>query len=446
MRPFGFTVSLVATLALAVVVVNCSSDSSANDPLAAPDGGSSLLGNMSFAGGGWSPVIEAASNDKVTVCHSGNGKHYVQINVSAQGARAHLGDPTSGRGGHSGDYRVSPTTQCPPPANPGQVQICKVAGTGVTAGTNFSFTVTPAGGQPATVTVAAGAGPTGTCAAAGSFGIGTTVEVRETAQQGVTTSSIVVSPQGAQQGTSDLAGRSAVVIAGTGMTTLTFTNTNPTAPGATGTLAICKVAGTGVTAGTNYTFGVGGQTATVAAGAGPTGTCTTTPLTVAAGNATVTETATAGIGVSAVTATATGGANALVSSDFGARSATVTVTAGQLTTVTFTNSTAPAATGTLVICKVGGTGITAGTNFTFTAGGQTAVVAAGAAPNGTCSSALTLATGAVTVTEAAAAGTSVSAIAGTPVAPTNINLASRSATVQITAGQETRITFTNTAP
>jgi hypothetical protein len=446
MRPFGFTVSLVATLALAVVVANCSSDVGANDPLAAPDDAGSLLGNMSYAGGGWSPVIEAASNDKVSVCHSGNGKHYVQLNLSAQGARAHLGDPNTGRGGHPNDYRVSPTTQCPPPANPGQVQICKVAGTGVTAGTNYSFTVTPTGGQPATVTVAAGAGPTGTCASAGSFSIGTAVEVRETAQQGVTTSSIVVTPIGAQQGTSDLAGRSAVVIAGTGMTTLTFTNTNATAGGPTGTLSICKVAGTGVTAGTNYTFGVAGQTATVAAGAGPTGTCTAAPLTVAAGNVTVTENATTGIGVSAVTATATGGANALVSSDFAARSATVTVTAGQLTTVTFTNSTAPAATGTLVICKIGGNGITAGTNFTFTAGGQTAVVAAGAAPNGTCGNALTLPAGAVTVTESAAAGTSVSAIAGTPATPTNINLASRSATVQITAGQETRITFTNTAP
>jgi hypothetical protein len=212
------------------------------------------------------------------------------------------------------------------------VQVCKVAGAGVTAGTNFTFTLT-ANGQPKTVTVAAGAAPAGTCVSAGDYGVGTLVDVRETAQQGVTTSSIVVSPAGAQQGTSDLPGRAAAIIVGSGTTSLTFTNTNAT----------------------------------------------------------------------------------------------------------------PVVTGTLVICKVGGTGITAGTNFSFTAGAQTATIAAGAAPNGTCGSAITLPVGPVTVTENAVTGTSVQSIAGTP-APTSVNLSTRSATVAISAGQETRITFTNVAP
>jgi hypothetical protein len=70
------------------------------------------------------------------------------------------------------------------------------------------------------------------------------VDVRETAQQGVTTSSIVVSRQGAQQGTSDLPGRAVAIIVGSGTTSLTFTNTNAT-PVATGTLVICNVGGTG---------------------------------------------------------------------------------------------------------------------------------------------------------------------------------------------------------
>jgi hypothetical protein len=91
--------------------------------------------------------------------------------------------------------------------------------------------------------------------------------------------------------------------------------------------------------------------------------------------------------------------------------------------------------------------VTAGTSFTFTAAGQSATVAAGAGPNGTCATTpLTIALGGVTVTETAVAGTSVSAITGTPAAPTNINLAGRSATVQIAAGQDTKITFTNVAP
>jgi hypothetical protein len=129
------------------------------------------------------------------------------------------------------------------------------------------------------------------------------------------------------------------------------------------------------------------------------------------------------------------------------RSATIQITAGQQATITFTNTASTAVnSGTLVICKIAGTGVTSGTTFTFSVGGLTANVAAGAAPNGTCGSPITLGVGSVTVTENAVTGTSVSAITGTPTAPTNVNLAGRSATVAITAGQETRITYTNIAP
>ena len=332
MRKFRIAPSILVTLVTVTLAASCSSDGGTSDPLAAPDD-AGFVASASNGGGGWTSAVEAASNDRVGVCHSGNGKHFTQLNLPAQGARAHLGDPTTGRGGHSGDFRVSTTTSCPPSSTPGLVQVCKVAGTGVTAGTNFTFTLT-ANGQQKTVTVAAGAAPAGTCASAGSYSVGTLVDVRESAQQGVATSSIVVAPAGAQQGTSDLPGRGAAIIVGSGTTTLTFTNTNTT----------------------------------------------------------------------------------LV------------------------------ATGTLVICKVGGTGITAGTNFSFTAGAQTATIAAGAAPNGTCGSALTLPIGAVTVTETAATGTSVQSITGTPAVPTSVNLSARSATVQINAGQETRIIFTNVAP
>jgi hypothetical protein len=319
-------------LLAATLVANCSSDGTTSDPLAVPDD-PAFAASLNISGGGWTPAVEAASNDRVSVCHSGNGKHFTQLNLPAQGARAHLGDPTTGRGGHSGDFRVSVTTSCPPSSTPGHIQVCKVAGTGVTAGTNFTFTLT-ANGQPKTVTVAAGAAPAGTCVSGGDYAVGTLVDVREAAQQGVATSSIVVAPAGAQQGTSDLPGRGAAIIVGSGTTTLTFTNTNTTPP----------------------------------------------------------------------------------------------------------------VTGTLVICKIGGAGVVAGTNFSFTAGGQSSTVAAGAAPNGTCGSALTLPVGSVVVTETAVTGTSVQSITGTPAVPTNINLATRSATVAINAGQETRITFTNVTP
>jgi len=546
MRRMGVAASLMASLAIGAFVLNCSSDRGAGstDPLIAAGGTDPITGSgpVNLNGGGWTPVVEAASHNKVTVCHSGNGNHFTQVNVSAQGARAHLGDPSSGKGGHSGDYRVTDLTPCPPPATPGQVQICKVAGVGLTAGTNFDFNVT-ANGSTRKVTVAAGAPPNGTCADGGSYRVGTTVEVTEAGQTGVKTVGIVVAPAGAQQGTSDLAGRRTSLIVGVGTTSATFTNNGPSgtlvickvggagvtagsnfnftagshtitvaagaAPNGTcstpmtlatgavniseaptagmivtaiagtpsptnvnlvsgsattqitadqetritytnaaatasnsGTLTICKVAGTGITTGTNFSFTASGQSATVAAGAGPTGTCASTPLTFAVGNVVVTEAAAAGNAVSAITASGT----SLVSSDLPNRTATVTVAAGQQTTVTFTNSVAGTPTGTLVICKIAGTGVTTGSNFAFTAGGQNVTVAAGAAPNGTCATAITLPAGAATVTETAVAGTSVSAITGTPAAPTNINLGNRSATVQILAGQETRITYTNTAP
>jgi hypothetical protein len=320
---------------LAAVVAGCSGDSSnPSDPVTPTTNDEVSLTSAKLSGGGWSPTVAAAAaassnGDKVSVCHSGNGKHFTQISVSTQGARAHLGDPSSGKGGHENDYRISFNTPCPPPATPGNVQVCKVAGPGVAVGTNFTFALKSDEGT-SSVIVAAGAGPAGTCASAGDFRIGTLLEVTEAAQTGVNTTAIVVSPASAQQGTSDLPNRRATVIVGTGTTSLTFTNQGPT--------------------------------------------------------------------------------------------------------------------GTLVICKVGGTGVTAGTNFTFTAGALTSTVAAGAAPNGTCGTALTLPVGAVTVTESAVAGTSVSAMTGTPSAPTNINLAARSATAAIVLGQETRITFTNVSP
>src|SRR5690348_1504232 len=169
MRRLGIAGSLVAGLAIGALVLSCSSDGSGNaqsDPIGPTGiGADPLAGNgpLNLNGGGWTPVVEAASHNKVTVCHSGNGSHFVQINVSAQGARAHLGDPSSGKGGHAGDYRVTDLTPCPPPATPGNVQVCKVAGVGLATGASFDFTVT-ANGSTKTVTVAAGPGPNGTCA------------------------------------------------------------------------------------------------------------------------------------------------------------------------------------------------------------------------------------------------------------------------------------------
>ena len=435
MKRSVITTAVAAGLVVGALVASCSGDNVASDPVAVPLTDGVAIGGSSLSGGGWTPTVAAAasSSDKVAICHSGNGKHFTQITVSVQGARAHLGDPSTGKGGHADDYRVSTNTPCPPPATPGNVQICKVAAIGVAVGANFTFTVAPENAASHTVTVAAGAAPNGTCASAGDFHIGTMLTIAESPQTGIKTTGIVVSPAGAQQGTSDLTAGRATVIVGTGTTTLTYTNQGPT-----GTLVICKVAGTGIAAGTNFAFAVGGQTQSVAAGAAPNGTCGTA-LTLGAGAATVTETLPAG-----TVAQSIAGTPAPTNINLAGGSASILITAGQESRITFTNATAT--TGTLVICKVAGTGVTVGANFTFTAGAQTQTVAAGAAPNGTCGAPLTFPAGSMTVTETAVAGTSVSAIGGTPAVPTNINLGARSATVAIVAGQETRITFTNVSP
>lgn len=429
----GLTPTIAAALLIAASVASCSGgDTSSSDPIVAPTDNGVSPGDVSLSGGGWTPgvAIASAKNDKVSVCHSGNGKHFTEINVSAQGARAHLGDPATGKGGHEDDYRVSDLTPCPPPATPGHVLVCKVADLGVAVGTNFTFTLT-SNEESKVVTVAAGASPNGNCLLAGDFRVGTTVEVHETPKTDVNTTSIIVSPAGAQQGTSELIDGRATIIVGVGTTTLTFTNRGPT-----GTLAICKVAGTGVTTGTTFSFTAAGQTKTVAAGAGPDGHCET--LTVGAGTATVSEEAVSGTTVQAIT-----GTPAPTNVSLTGRSASILITKGQESRITFTN--AAVTTGTLVICKIAGTGITVGSNFNFTAGAQTQTVAAGAGPNGTCGPPLTFNLGQVLVTETAVTGTAVSAITGTPVAPTSINLAGRSAAVMINGGQETRITFTNTS-
>ncbi|MBV8977373.1 MAG: hypothetical protein JOZ13_08330 [Alphaproteobacteria bacterium] len=117
--------------------------------------------------------------------------------------------------------------------NPGTLKICKVAGLGVTAGMQFTFT---ANGNP--VSVPAGPAPGGTCVIAGSFAQSTTVTVQETGPQGYSVSDIAVAPLGNIVGSPDLANRKVKLTIGAGVTETTFTNEKT--KGETGYLEICK--------------------------------------------------------------------------------------------------------------------------------------------------------------------------------------------------------------
>ena len=104
----------------------------------------------------------------------------------------------------------------------------------------------------------------------------------------------------------------------------------------TGFVQVCKVAGSGVAVGTNFSFNMAGTPITVPAGAAPGGTCGA-PITVPTGNTLITETIPAGTLVAGVSTLPSAGL--LVSSNLATGTATVTVNAGAQTIATFTNQT-----------------------------------------------------------------------------------------------------------
>jgi hypothetical protein len=217
----------------------------------------------------------------------------------------------------------------------------------------------------------------------------------------------------------------------------------PPPPPTTGILEICKKAdnSNGAVTGT-FTFTVQGQTVMV-----PVGKCTG-PLTVNAGNVTVTEVAKPGTRLSACL---TKPVNRLVKCDPGNRQATVRIVAGGVAneTVLFITNKVPSTTSTggIKVCKIAGNGVTVGTNFTFTVGGRTVIVPAGpASQGGTCRIVGGFTRGSnVTVTEAAKAGTHVSAITVQPVSR-QVSKSTANRTATVTVGRTlTVVSFTNAA-
>jgi hypothetical protein len=133
----------------------------------------------------------------------------------------------------------------------GTLEICKLSGAGVSPGMSFSFN---AGGTP--ITVAAGA-----CVSAAAFPVGASIVVTEMPSPGTTVSAIGVLPLD-RQGAVDLSGGTVTVTIGTGLTEVDFTNT----AGGVGLLKICKIAGSGVTPGTRFSFTSGAASLVVPAG------------------------------------------------------------------------------------------------------------------------------------------------------------------------------------
>jgi hypothetical protein len=216
-----------------------------------------------------------------------------------------------------------------------------------------------------------------------------------------------------------------------------------TATACQGTLQVCKVAGSGVTEGTNFSFNIAGTPVTVAAGAAPLGSCSAA-LVVPAVPATITETIPSGTALASVSTLP--GAGLLISSDLALGTATVAVNPGGQTTATFVNTIPPPpTTGFLQICKIAGSGVTLGTNFTFDVAGTPVTVAAGPPSPGSCSLALTLPAGQVLISETLPTGTAMTAVSTLPSAGllTASNLVAGTATVTVVAGAQTIATFTD---
>jgi len=200
-------------------------------------------------------------------------------------------------------------------------------------------------------------------------------------------------------------------------------------PAGSGLVRVCKVGAGGIAPGTNFTFSVGGTPVTVAAGS-----CSAL-ITEVAGSLAVNETVPAADFVASVT---TNPAAALVSADQTTGNAVITVTAAALTTVTFTDVTL-ADTGLVQICKNPGAGVILGTPFAFSVAGTPQSVIAGA-----CGSPVREAMGNITVSETLPANFALASVSASPVGSlVGMNLASATATVTVTAGGLTVVTFTN---
>jgi hypothetical protein len=206
-----------------------------------------------------------------------------------------------------------------PSCEPGILKVCKVAGTGITVGTPFNFTVSTSTSH-GVLTVPAGPAPGGTCMVGPGYPVGTQVGVTETVPGGDTVSSITVAPP-SQLVNTNLPGGSVTVAIGSGVTEATFTDNR------TGFLEICKNGD--VTGNFSFTVDPGGLGPFVV----PAGACSPA-IPVAAGLVTIHEMQTSSsaniIACSTIPASQQGPCNVPP----GSQSSVVTVVPGDISTMT----------------------------------------------------------------------------------------------------------------
>jgi hypothetical protein len=319
----------------------------------------------------------------------------------------------------------------------GFVEICKKADPTSLIPVSGPFDYTINGSIRVTVNV-------GSCSAPISVPSGTATVV-ETAVPFAQVTSITTLPDATRLVSANLATGTAVVNVPPGDVSNT-TTVNYTNKAVTGFIEICKNAapGSGLTG--SFTFTITGPMGFTATTTVPVGACSNSVL-VPAGQVTVTESGDARTFVTSISAQPS---SALLSSNLATATATVAITAGDVsreTILTFTNSTA-----VLKICKVAGDPSLLGSNYTFTAtpgpgsAPSSVTIPAGPPPSGNCQVIPGYRAGTtVNVAEGVVPGTQVSSITVAPpdrLVPGSINLAARTVSVVMGSG-ETVVTYTN---
>jgi hypothetical protein len=306
----------------------------------------------------------------------------------------------------------------------GTLKLCKVAGDGVTAGTNFTFTIS--GTASRTVTVAAGS-----CELVQTISEGG-IQVTESPPGGVAVSAIACNP-GCDQ--IDVKNSTAqLTIVGGATSEVDVTNT-----GTVGKIDVCKNAGTGIATGTPFTFTVtigNGTPFDIQATAG--GLCTTLTKIPDGTVVHVAEKQSTAYKLFSIACNP-----GCVNIDLGAGSVDIKAAAGAAKSVTFTNQTNL---GSISICKNAGTGIATGTPFTFTVTiGNDAPFDVVVTAGGLCEKLDNIVDGTnVHIAEQPGTGSSVFSIACNP-GCVNIDLGAGSVDIKAAAGAAKSVTFTNQA-
>ena len=313
---------------------------------------------------------------------------------------------------------------------PPEIQVCKIAGDPSLLKQPFSFSYN--GGAP--FTVKAGK-PPGKCSTPAVFAPNAAVTVAEDVPAGDTVSSITSSGSGSCT-TSLSAATATCTLGATGLTTVTYTDTNEPE------IQVCKIAGDPSLLKQPFSFSYNGGTPFTVKAGKPPGKCSTPAVFAPNAAVTVAEDVPAGDTVSSITSSGSGSCTTSLS----AATATCTLGATGLTTVTYTD--APSPSGYVEVCKVAGDPSVDGHSFAFSVNGGAAfdLVA------GTCSAPIQVPPGTATVQESQSDPdfylSSVSTVSVTD--PTGSRLLSgptgNPATVQVPGGgvaNETVVTFTN---